>query len=252
VEVSVQNYSAKNVWFDDVRVVTVEEMVVQVNHYDPWGQHLPELELPGKPEHLSQFTGQPRLREGETEWSDFGARYYDARLGRWHAPDPVQQQFSPYAALGNSPARRAVNKPDFAPLLKKISPKSRCPPGTKNQTGSSANIYQGRSELLFYERQAVHPFAVSGHYGIEPGGQRGHIEGGAGAVESNRHGQAVAVVHGGGSGFGAGRQLQPQRSGGGVGEDPGAVGVGFSGQLIAGLRGGQWRRTRPRHREARR
>jgi RHS repeat-associated protein len=84
-------------------VLTVEEMVVQVNHYDPWGQHLLELELPGKPEHLGQFTGQPRLGEGATEWSDFGARYYDARLGRWHAQDPLAQYHSPYLALGNSP-----------------------------------------------------------------------------------------------------------------------------------------------------
>ncbi len=67
VEVSVQNYSAKDVWFDDVRVVTVEEMVVQENHYDPWGQNLVDLETTGKPGHLGQYTGKERQCEGGLE-----------------------------------------------------------------------------------------------------------------------------------------------------------------------------------------
>ncbi len=114
-----QNYSAKDVWFDDVRVVTVEEMVVQENHYDPWGQNLVDLETTGKPEHLGQYTGKERQREGGLEWADFGARHYDAQLGRWHAQDPAAQYNSPYLAMGNSPV---VNvDPDgrfaFVPLL---------------------------------------------------------------------------------------------------------------------------------------
>ena len=86
VEVSVQNYSHKDVWFDDVRVVTVEEMTVQENHYDPWGQNLVELETVGKPEHLWQYTGKERLREGGLQWADFGARAYDHQLGRCQSP----------------------------------------------------------------------------------------------------------------------------------------------------------------------
>ena len=44
VKVSVQNYSDKDVWFDDLRVVTVEEMIVQENHYDPFGFNLTDIE----------------------------------------------------------------------------------------------------------------------------------------------------------------------------------------------------------------
>jgi hypothetical protein len=34
---------------------------------------------------------------------DYGARYYDPQLGRWHVPDPEDQFGSPYLAMGNNP-----------------------------------------------------------------------------------------------------------------------------------------------------
>jgi len=34
---------------------------------------------------------------------DFGARYYDPQLGRWHTPDPADQFANPYTGMGNNP-----------------------------------------------------------------------------------------------------------------------------------------------------
>jgi RHS repeat-associated protein len=36
-------------------------------------------------------------------WYDYGARFYDAVLGRWHSPDPLEQFMSGYVYGGNNP-----------------------------------------------------------------------------------------------------------------------------------------------------
>jgi RHS repeat-associated protein len=76
-------------------------MIVQENHYDPFGQNLPDIELANNPDCLDQYTGKERITNEGLEWTDFGARMYDAQLGRWHSPDPAAQYASPFNAMGN-------------------------------------------------------------------------------------------------------------------------------------------------------
>jgi RHS repeat-associated protein len=36
-------------------------------------------------------------------WYDYGARFYDPQLGRWHVQDPIVQFSNPYIGIGNNP-----------------------------------------------------------------------------------------------------------------------------------------------------
>ncbi len=66
--------------------------------YYPFGE---VYDAAGNDDVLYQFTG----KEFDTGVSlhYFGARYYDARIGRWLVLDPARQYFSPYVYAGNNP-----------------------------------------------------------------------------------------------------------------------------------------------------
>ncbi len=49
------------------------------------------------------YQGQYAERDDETGYHAFELRMYDARIGRWLIPDPFEQYWSPYMAMGNDP-----------------------------------------------------------------------------------------------------------------------------------------------------
>jgi len=106
VQVLVANESAAPVWFDDLSVAVQGSLIVQENHYSPWGLNLAGIEKSGSPDHKFQYNGKEKQEELGLNWMDYGARMYDAQLGRWHAVDPHSNSylnFTPYNyALNNS------------------------------------------------------------------------------------------------------------------------------------------------------
>ncbi|MDD3011524.1 MAG: DUF6443 domain-containing protein [Bacteroidales bacterium] len=80
--------------------------MLQENHYYPFGQR---LNLPG----YQSSDANPYLYNGKElqedlglRWYDYGARFYDAQVGRWHVIDNKAEKFSSY-----TPFNYAINNP---------------------------------------------------------------------------------------------------------------------------------------------
>ena len=88
------------------RVVADENgNIEEVNHYYPFGGTFANTSSvqPYK------YNGKELDRKGGLDWYDYGARHYDAALGRWHAVDPMAEKhysISPYNYCGNEPIGR--------------------------------------------------------------------------------------------------------------------------------------------------
>ncbi|MCC2548204.1 DUF6443 domain-containing protein [Hymenobacter sp. BT175] len=107
IQVYVGNESDVDVFFDDVQVKHNPGLQVQENHYDPWGLSLAGLEKTGgQGENKHQYNGKEKQTELGLGWNDYGARMYDAQLGRWHVVDPLAENsitMSSYHYAGNNP-----------------------------------------------------------------------------------------------------------------------------------------------------
>ncbi|PRY02748.1 RHS repeat-associated protein, partial [Pontibacter ummariensis] len=97
-----------DVYFDDLEVEHGHGLLVQENHYDPWGLNLVGIERQGMPDHLFQYNGKEKQTELGLNWMDYGARMYDAQIGRWHVVDPMAENhygFTSYNYALNNPLR---------------------------------------------------------------------------------------------------------------------------------------------------
>lgn len=49
------------------------------------------------------FSGKELHTDNGLDWYNFGSRFYDAQLARWHVADPAMQFANPYIGIGNNP-----------------------------------------------------------------------------------------------------------------------------------------------------
>lgn len=126
MEAFVVNESSEDVWFDNF-AVTVTSLVVQETHYDPWGLELTGLghQEPGLKVNKYLYNGKELIEDAGLQYYDYGARMYDATIGRWGVVDRLTHKyldFSPYNYVLNNPNRNI--DPDGNDVIDKINPNS--------------------------------------------------------------------------------------------------------------------------------
>jgi RHS repeat-associated protein len=99
-----------DVWFDDIEVVHTEALIVQENHYDPFGLELAGIEKRGRPEHEFKFNEMTeRVADLNLGWDMTNFRILDPQLGRFHQIDPLADlslSWSSYTFASNNPILR--------------------------------------------------------------------------------------------------------------------------------------------------
>ena len=104
--VYISNESAATHWvyFDDMKVTLNESPVIQEDDYYPFGLSFNSYSRVTAKENKFLYNGK-ELQE-ETGWLDYGARFYDPEIGRWHVIDPLADKYypvSPYNYVLNNP-----------------------------------------------------------------------------------------------------------------------------------------------------
>ncbi|MGI4734884.1 MAG: DUF6443 domain-containing protein [Janthinobacterium lividum] len=104
--ISLLNESDVPAYFDDLTVNKVAPAPYQENHYDPFGLNLVGIESATGYDSKFQFNSKEKQEDFGLSWIDYGARMYDAQIGRWHAADPLADlavDSSPFTAFANNP-----------------------------------------------------------------------------------------------------------------------------------------------------
>jgi RHS repeat-associated protein len=99
--------TTRYILFDEMNV-TLTRPIIQVADYYPFGSEIKENSYENILETSNHYlyNGKELQTDLDLNWYDYGARFYDPSIGRWHVVDPLAEKY-----MQESPYNYALNNP---------------------------------------------------------------------------------------------------------------------------------------------
>jgi len=90
-------------------VINNSGTIIEKSHYYPTGIRFYPVSTSNSLALPFRYNGKEFIAMNGLNWYDYGARFYDAQIGRWHVVDPLAEKYydwTPYNYVGGNPVKR--------------------------------------------------------------------------------------------------------------------------------------------------